>query len=97
VYYFAIYPFKFYYPGPQDQIIWGQSCHDRCLPLPREELLRLKRLWLIFLHFETEAEIDGFIANLLGEGWTRQLKLSQPGGVLFCYLPPWGNRAGADD
>ena len=89
VYYFAIYPFKFYYQGPQDNIIWGQSCHDRCLPLPPERLQQVERLWMIFSHFETAADVDRFIVNLLGEGWTRELALPQPGAVLFCYLPPW--------
>lgn len=89
VYYFAIDPFKFYYQGPRDNIIWGQSCHDGCLPLPPERLQQIERLWMIFSHFETAADVDRFIRNLLGEGWTRKLELSQPGAVLFYYLPPW--------
>ena len=93
VYYFAIDPFKFYYQGPRDNIIWGQSCHDRCLPLPPERLQQIERLWMIFSHFETAADVDRFIKNLLGEGWTRELELSQPGAVLFCYLPPWAKTA----
>lgn len=90
VYYFAIDPFKFYYQGPRDRIIWGQSCHDRCLPLPPEDLQRVERLWMIFSHFETDGDVDRFIANLLGRGWTRHLELRQPGARLFCYRPPWG-------
>ena len=93
VYYFAIDPFKFYYQGPRDNIIWGQSCHDGCLPLPPERLQQIERLWMIFSHFETAADVDRFIKNLLGEGWTRELELSQPGAVLFCYLPPWAKTA----
>ena len=93
VYYFAIDPFKFYYQGPRDNIIWGQSCHDGCLPLPPERLQQMERLWLIFSHFETAADVDRFIKNLLGEGWTRELELSQPGAVLFYYLPPWAKIA----
>ena len=53
VYYFAIYPFKFYYQGPQENIALGQSCQDRCLPLPPERLQQIERVWLIFSHFET--------------------------------------------
>jgi hypothetical protein len=93
VYYFAIYPFKFYYQGTPENIVWGASCHDRCLPLPPERLQQIERLWMIFSHFETAADVDRFIENLLGEGWTRQLELNQPGAVLFCYLPPWANNA----
>jgi hypothetical protein len=89
VYYFAIDPFKFYYQGPQDKILWGKSCHDRCLPLLPEEVQQVERLWMIFSHIESDAEVDGFIANLLGPGWTRHLELSQPGAKLFCYRPPW--------
>jgi hypothetical protein len=97
VYYFAIYPFRFYFQGPQDHIIWGQSCHDRCLPLTLEDVRRIERLWMIFSHFETEAEVDRFIADLLGQGWTRQLAMSQPGAVLFCYLPPHAKPATIGD
>jgi hypothetical protein len=97
VYYFAIDPFKFYYPGPRENIIWGQSCHDGCLALSPEDLQRIERLWMIFSHFETPADVDRFIANLLGQGWTRHLKVSQPGAVLFCYLPPWGQTSTGRD
>ena len=96
VYYFAVDPFKFYYQGPRNNIIWGQSCHDGCLPLPPERLQQIERLWMIFSHFETAADVDRFIKNLLGEGWTRELELSQPGAVLFCYLPPWGKTGPTD-
>ncbi len=34
VYYFAIDPFKYYYDGPRENIIWGQSCQDISLPVP---------------------------------------------------------------
>jgi hypothetical protein len=97
VYYFAKDPFKFYYQGPQDNIIWGQSCHDGCLPLSPENLQQIERLWMIFSHFETSADVDRFIANLLGQGWTRHLEVSQPGAVLFCYLPPWAQTSTGGD
>ena len=93
LYYFAIDPFMFYYRGPMTDIIWGQSCHDRGLPLPRERLLQIRRLWLVFSHFETEADIDRFTANLLGQGWTRELSLAQPGALLRLYRPPWAGPA----
>jgi hypothetical protein len=97
VYYFAIDPFKFYYQGPQDHIIWGQSCHDLCLPLPQEDMHRIKRLWMVFSHFETVADVDRFITVLLGPGWTRHQELFQPGAVLFCYLPPWAEHTTRGD
>ncbi len=50
---------------------------------------------MIFSHFETDAFVDGFVAHLLGPGWTKQLELSQPGAILFCYLPPWSKTAPA--
>jgi len=85
VYYFAIDPFKFYHQGLREQVIWGQSCHDNCLPLPPEDLKQVDRLWLIFSHFETLEDVDRFIENLLGEGWTRHLARYETGAALFCY------------
>ena len=93
VYYFARDPFNYYYQGPQENIIWGQSCQDTRLPWPPNRLQQIERLWVIFSHFETEAFVDSFVAQLLGPGWTKQLELSQPGALLFCFLPPWTNNA----
>jgi hypothetical protein len=93
VYYFAIDPFKYYYDGPRENIIWGQSCQDLSLPVPPTRLQQIERLWMIFSHFETDAFVDRFVAHLLGRGWTKQLELSQPGAKLFCYLPPWSKTA----
>ncbi len=93
VYYFAIDPFKFYYHGPPDNIVFGESCQDHCLPLPPERLRQINRIWLIFSHFETQAGMEQFSRNILGDGWTQELELSQPGAVLFCYLPPWAKTA----
>ncbi|HAY21922.1 MAG TPA: hypothetical protein DCY27_07095 [Desulfobacterales bacterium] len=87
VYYFAIHPFKFYYQGPQEQIVWGASCHERCLPLPPSQLRQIERVWLIFSHFETEEDIERFSRNLLGEDWSRQFEQRLPGAALFCYVP----------
>ena len=61
--------------------------------MPTERLQQIERLWLIFSHFETKAFVDSFVAKLLGPGWTKQLELSQPGALLFCYLPPWTKNA----
>jgi len=58
VYYFAVDPFKFYYSGPEDDILWGKSCHDASLPLPPERRQQIERLWMVFSHFETEAFVD---------------------------------------
>ena len=74
VYYFAIDPFKFYYSGPKDDIMWGKSCHDASLPLPPERRQQMERLWMVFSHFETEAFVDSFVAKILGQGWTKQLR-----------------------
>jgi Dolichyl-phosphate-mannose-protein mannosyltransferase len=93
VYYFAIDPFKFYYSGPKDDIMLGKSCHDASLPLPPERRQRMERLWMVFSHFETEAFVDSFVAKILGQGWTKQLELSQTGAILLCYLPPWNKTA----
>ncbi len=89
LYYFASDPFMFYYQGPFTDIIWGQSCHDCGLPLPAARLAQIQRLWLLFSHFETEADVDRFIMNLLGEGWTKEFSLAQPGALLRRYRPPW--------
>jgi hypothetical protein len=89
LYYFAIDPFTFYYRGPWTDIIWGQSCHDCGLPLPAGRLRQIRRLWLVFSHYESEAQVEQFIHGLLGEGWTRELVQTQPGALLFRYRPPW--------
>ncbi len=89
LYYFSIDPFTFYYRGPWQDIIWGQSCHDCGLPVPARRLLTYQRLWLIFSHIETQAETEQFITRLLGPGWSRELLLEQPGAYLFRYRPPW--------
>lgn len=97
LYYFSIDPFTFYYRGPWQEIIWGQSCHDCGLPVPASRLLQYQRLWLIFSHIETRAEAEQFISRLLGPGWTKELLVEQPGAYLFRYRPPWakGNEAPA--
>ena len=96
VYYFAIDPFKYYYDGPRENIIWGQSCQDISLPVPPARLRQIGRLWMVFSHFETDAFVDDFVAHLLGPGWTKQLELSQTGAILFRYLPPWSKTAASN-
>ncbi len=90
VYYFAIYPFKYYYQGSPDGIMWGQSCQECCFPLPRERLKGVSKLWLIFTHFETMAEVEQYSRCLVGERWSEQIRLTQPGAALFCYTPDQG-------
>lgn len=97
LYYFAIDPFMFYFQGPFTDIIWGQSCHDCGLPLPGARLQQIQRLWLVFSHFEKEEEVDRFIANLLGEGWNRELIMAQPGALLLRYRPPWAKSPAETD
>ncbi|MDD3579420.1 MAG: glycosyltransferase family 39 protein [Desulfobacca sp.] len=87
VYYFAIYPFKFYYQGAQDQVIWGQSCQDCNLTWPPGRKSPPPRLWLIFSHFEDQRWIEQFSQRLLGDGWHQVLNLSRPGAALWCFVP----------
>lgn len=84
VYYFAIYPFKFYYEGPEAPVVWGRSCHDQHLTLP-PGCTSPARLWLLFSHFEQSSWIEQFSQRLLGAGWQRILQRSRPGAALFCY------------
>jgi len=88
VYYFAIYPFRYYYQGPREPVIWGQSCQEQCLALPPRAPGSPGRLWLIFSHFETPEELEKFNRRLLGDGWHRDLHLSRPGAALFCFTRP---------
>ena len=97
LYYFSIDPFSFYYQGPMTDIIWGQSCHDCGLPLTAARLAQIQRLWLVFSHFETPADVDRFVAHLLGNGWIRDFSLAQPGALLLRYRPPWTTTPAAPD
>ncbi|RLA89023.1 MAG: hypothetical protein DRG58_06310 [Deltaproteobacteria bacterium] len=87
VYYFAIYPFKFYYQGAPDQVIWGQSCHDQDLTLSPRRKFPPSRLWLIFSHFEDQRWIEQFSERLLGDAWHQVFDLSRPGAALRCFVP----------
>ncbi len=85
VYYFAVYPFRYYYQGPTESLIWGQSCHEQCLTLPPPQDGRQDRLWLIFSHFEHFRDLEKFSRRLLGDGWQEQERLVRPGAALFCF------------
>lgn len=85
VYYFAISPFKYYFPGTLDRISWGKSCVETDLTLPTAGAPPPRRLWLIASHIPSLEYMRPFAANLLGPHWQETVCLTREGAVLFRF------------
>ncbi len=85
VYYFAVPPFKYYFPGSGKRICWGKSCVETELTLPPATTGPPRRLWLIASHITSLAEMREFAAELLGTEWREVSCLTRIGAVLFCF------------
>jgi hypothetical protein len=72
VYFHAIYPFKYYYRGNQDGVLWGKSCVETDLPLPASGPVSPRRLWLVAAHFQDLGPVKQFAARLLGPNWQEE-------------------------
>ncbi len=91
VYYYAVFPFKYYlpdYPGP---VRWGKSCVETGLIIDDDEEDEDEeppfpaRLWLLGAHFPSLAYMEKFAAGLLGPQWQRTAQFTETGAVLYCF------------
>lgn len=91
VYYYAIYPFKYYYQGDWDQVYWGKSCVETGLVMEdddeddEDEDPKPRRLWLIAGHYPDIAYMQAFAANLLGPEWRQKNCLTASGAALYRF------------
>jgi hypothetical protein len=85
VYYFAVSPFKYYFPSPSQKVCWGKSCAETDLALPAAKSQHPRRLWLIASHFPTLGEMREFAGELLGPQWRETDCLSRVGAALLCF------------
>ncbi|MBW1992632.1 MAG: hypothetical protein JRI59_11105, partial [Deltaproteobacteria bacterium] len=97
VYYYAIYPFKYYFRGNLAGIYWGKSCVERDLDLSGTAASRQtqkagrprqpRRLWLISGHYPSLEYMETFAAGLLGPGWRQTARYLEEGAVLYLFEP----------
>jgi Dolichyl-phosphate-mannose-protein mannosyltransferase len=95
VYYYAIYPFKYYYQGNLDLVYWGRSCVETGLDLGGDDEddnddngdngREPRRLWLIAGHYPNKAYMEAFAVNLLGPRWQQMNCLTAPCAVLYRF------------
>jgi len=85
VYYFAVFPFKYYWHGPWQKIYWGKSCGETDLVVPVAKKGSPQRLWLIAAHFESLEEMRKFAWDLLGPQWRETACLDRASAALFCF------------
>ncbi|MBM4285566.1 MAG: hypothetical protein FJ128_10000 [Deltaproteobacteria bacterium] len=81
IYYYAIYPFRYYFRGDLKQVCWGTSCVEKDLSLPEPP----PRLWLLAAHIPSVDYIDRFAADLLGPQWRRRQAWVRPGALLYLF------------
>jgi hypothetical protein len=93
VYYYAVYPFRYYYHGPTDRVIWGKSCVETDLTLPAGDNPPARSLWLLAAHYPNEAYIKKFTDRLLGPGWRQTDLISRQGAVLMQFVRGEGQEA----
>jgi 4-amino-4-deoxy-L-arabinose transferase-like glycosyltransferase len=85
VYYFAVFPFKYYYHGPNPGICWGRSCVEKGLDTTGGAALPPQRLWLIASHIPDLDFLRQFAANLLGPEWREAACFTRVGAALLRY------------
>uniref|UniRef100_A0A7V6DR51 Glycosyltransferase RgtA/B/C/D-like domain-containing protein n=1 Tax=Desulfobacca acetoxidans TaxID=60893 RepID=A0A7V6DR51_9BACT len=86
VYLHAIYPFKYYYRGNVDGVLWGTDCTEKNLHVPAAGLDSPQRLWLVAAHFPDIAYLKLFAAKLLGPGWHEEALISRHNAALFLFI-----------
>ena len=86
VYYFAIYPFKYYYQGSLDSILWGTDCTETNLQVPASGHDSPQRLWLVASHFPDIAYLQQFTAGLLGSGWHQEALITRHNAALSLFV-----------
>jgi hypothetical protein len=85
VYYFAVYPFKYYYHGPAPGICWGRSCVEQGLEPAGPAGTPRQRLWLIASHIPDLKFLRQFAAKLLGPDWHEADCRTRVGAALLLY------------
>jgi 4-amino-4-deoxy-L-arabinose transferase-like glycosyltransferase len=86
VYLHAIYPFKYYYRGTLDGVLWGKDCTETNLHLPAAGRDYPQRLWLVAAHFPNIAYLKLFAAKLLGPSWHEEELVSRHNAALFLFV-----------
>jgi len=86
VYYHAIFPFKYYYRGNLDRVMWGKSCVERNLTLPATGSEPPRRVWLVAAHFQDLGPLKEFAARLLGPHWHQEGILTQQNAALLLFI-----------
>jgi hypothetical protein len=83
VYFHAIYPFKYYYRGDQDGVLWGKTCVESHLTLPGSP----RRVWLMAAHFQDLNVVRQFAARLLGPEWREEATVPGQNAALLLFVP----------
>jgi hypothetical protein len=86
VYYHAIFPFKYYFRGNLDKVIWAKKCVETNLSLPTSGSEPPPRVWLVAAHFGDMASIKQFAAQLLGPHWHQEAIFTQQNAALFLLI-----------
>ncbi len=85
VYYYAVYPFKYYYHGPDPGICWGRSCVEQGLEPAGQAGTPPQRFWLIASHVPDLKFLRQFAAKLLGPDWQEAACLIRVGAALLLF------------
>jgi hypothetical protein len=83
VYFHAIYPFKYYFRGNLDGVLWGKTCVETHLILPGNP----RRIWLVAAHFQDLGVVRQFAARLLGPGWREEATIPGQNAALLLFGP----------
>jgi 4-amino-4-deoxy-L-arabinose transferase-like glycosyltransferase len=86
VWYHAIYPFKYYYRGNMDGILWGTDCAETNLHVPASGHASSQRLWLVASHFKDLPSLRLFAARLLGPNWSEEAVVTRHNAALFLFV-----------
>ncbi len=93
VHYFAVFPFKYYYRGPEAPLCWGKSCVETGLETAGADGSATVRVWLIASHILSPEDMRQFAAKLLGPEWREAACFTREGAVLFRFEAPAANLA----
>jgi len=86
VYLHATYPFKYYYRGALDGVLWGTDCTETNLQVPASGHNSPQRLWLVASHFPDLAYLKHFAADLLGPSWHEEALITRHNAALFLFV-----------
>ena len=87
VYFHAIFPFKYYYRGNLEGVLWGKSCVETNLILPASGPASPRRVWLVAAHFRDLTPVKQFAARLLGPRWREEATIPGQNAALLLFVP----------